>query len=89
MRIAIREDFDGEVEGLSLEDLTAKLYAGFVRAADAMLDRKADMLAKAGGEVNALDELRETLHAGLQARLDGIRDEIAKGEHYEQRGEPG
>ena len=86
MRFGFIEDRDGEVDSLSLEDLCTKLYTGFVRMSDAVMQRKADMILKAGGQVDALGELRQTLHDGFKARLDAIREEINKGGHGDGSG---
>ena len=77
MKITVSEDRPGEFDGLSLDDIGAKLYSGFSQASERVLKSKAE----AGGEIDALEELRDMLHKGFAARLAAIKDEIVKGVH--------
>lgn len=84
MKVTVSEDRPGEFDDLSLDDIGAKLYAGFSQAAERVLKGKAE----AGGEIDALEELRDMLHKGFAARLAAIKDEIVKGaEGHEHEGE--
>lgn len=80
MRIKIIEDHPGEVLGLTGEEIVAKLYAGMSHASELLLKGKAER----GGEIDALETLRESLHKGFAARLAEIRAEISASHAVEE-----
>jgi hypothetical protein len=75
MKITVSEDKAGELDGLTLDEVAGKLYSGFVKAAEQLLKGKAE----AGGEIDALEELRDALEKGFTARLAAIKNEILEG----------
>lgn len=74
MQIKIIEDSPGELDTLSAREIVAKLYTGMSKASEILLKGKAER----GGEIDALETLREDLHKGFAARLDKIQAEIAE-----------
>lgn len=82
MQIKIVEDVPGELDSMSVEDIAAKLYTGMTRASEQVLKGRSER----GGEIDALETLRESLHAGFAARLDAIKAELSENVGKDEEG---
>jgi len=84
MKITIQEDAPGELDAMTHTELAARIYKGFVDAADALFKGK----SARDGEVHAIEEIRASLEEGFKKRLDALRRDLEKGmsdEHKHER----